>query len=149
MLRDDLLVMLEEVIARCEDSAATLATATADVGDDDLAALFLFIEEERRRMIANLRDLLLQRGQPSREREFGQSSVHRWVTRVRAAFTVDRRIVLLEECERSEQILGEAMVRALGAPLPGEARRALTYFEADVTAARGRLKAIRTRLRPI
>jgi len=149
MLRDDLLVMLEEVIACCEDSAATLATATADVEDDDLAALFRFIEMERRRMIANLRVLLLQRGQPNREREFGQSNVHRWLTRVRAAFTVDRRVVLLEECERSEQILGDAMVRALRAPLPGEARRALTYFEAEVTATRGRLKALRTRLRAI
>lgn len=148
MLRDNILVVLEEVVLRCQEAAEDYAAAGQEVEDRELTQLFAFLEAERRTMVGRLSDTLRDGNHPLRSHH-PSSTVQRWMTRLRAAFTIDRRVIMLEECERSEQLLGEAMVRALGAPLPGEARRMLTYFEADVTAARGRLQAIRTRIRSV
>lgn len=143
MLRSDAELALDEVTEICKAVADHYRSVRAAAHTPELAAVFVSLEEQRRRYVAVLEEETRRLGNlpgaPDRDRE----ALEHLVVRLRAAFAEDERIPLLASCEKMEDHLAHALRQALGQPIPENLRRLLRQLEQSVSEARRSLAAAR------
>lgn len=146
MLRDESEIALDDVIVRLNDAWEDYAAAAETIEDPDLRAIFAHLAQERRMMVERLGGQLLRHGEWPRDRDTNAGTMHRLMARLKAALVMDRRIAMIDECERADTALCQTIIDALNAPLGEDTQRMLLEYQAEVTAARGRLEAMKARL---
>ena len=134
---------VHHLIERCKDGAKGYKTASEDVEDSDLKALFKKYAVQRDSMITELQDQLHKFGKTDSESSSIEGTVHRAWIDLTSALTSRDRVRVLEECERGEDYAVKAYKEALEKELPGDLKPIVTQQYQDVKKAHDHIRALR------
>ena len=145
MIRDERLAALNNLIEQCKDEADLYQEAAGLTEEPALGELFTKTGRERERLASELSTYLRQLGDlpaaPDRDRE----TLEELVTRLKAALSVDKRLVLIDERLQAEKELSSLIESALREKMPVQVHSFLVTMQQNVTDTMDELAAARRR----
>jgi uncharacterized protein (TIGR02284 family) len=139
-LRDPTESAVNGVKSCAEKSAHLYEDAAKRASDPEVRELFDRVAAERRALTRRLSDEVRSMGELPEDPDPDAEFVHRVVNAVRAFFAEEDR-ALLEDRERAEAELAEAIESALSVEVEGGLRRLLVVTQQRIAALRARLRS--------
>lgn len=145
MLRDDRQAALNDVILACAEAAEGHAHAAELVEAQELARVLEAVAGQRSAAADELGEHLQKLGDLPKAPDSDLSAIRELVERLSAALSLDEQTRLVEERERAEATVEEAVTAALAYDLPTATRDLLVRLREEARVARERLLAWRER----
>lgn len=139
MLRDDRQTALNDVILACTEAADGHSRAAQLVEAQGLARVLEALAEQRTAAAEELGEHLKTLGDLPKAPDSDLAAIRELVERVSAALSSDERTRLVEERERAEATVEEAVTAALDDGLPTATRDVLVRLREETRLARERL----------
>ena len=136
LLRDERQVALNDVETLCIEAADRHEAAARRIGDDALARLLGGLAALRRRQAGELAQVIRASGDLPNAPDRDRQDVRELLSMVMPVLTGDERINLINEAERIEDKLEQALAAALAFSFPPPGHALLVDIDASVRAAR-------------
>lgn len=142
--RKNLVALLRELVNTAYDSSEGYNTAARAVRDPELADLFRGCAEDRRDMVRQLRELLVELGVDSAGPHPGvDAELHRSLIAFRGAVEHGDPAAILAECERGEHVALGRYERGLGEKMPQRVASVLLDHAALIRASHAAFERMR------
>lgn len=140
MLRNEKQIALNEVVVACKKAADVYDVCADRAQDPGMARLLREAAAERRMGLPGLEEWLQASGDLPREPDEDAETARGVLTSLKSALSPDERQSVVEDCERAEEELEQAIAVALRLDFDKPLRRTLKQIYGQAEAGRKRLK---------